>query len=182
MQKSWYIRLGSSLALFWNELKAYRFLRIPKLNWFIILFFAGFLIRLMFLFTSLYAYRALLTMIISNILLYGLADTLAQTLPSMMEFKPDLSANTFHIRFVIEKALPSGGFTLNDGDSDDEDEGLLELGLADDDFNFEEPTNRPNLRRRASRASSISSSGLALHDQNEYNFRRLSLFMVWGML
>lgn len=133
----------------------------------------------MFIYSTLYAQQALLTMVVTNILLFGLADTLAQTLTSLMEFSPDTSL--FNIKWVFEKAIPKGGIIqVGSYDSDDEGEGaetLVELGLADD-FNFSTVhATQPKVR---SRTNSISS--FLAQEQVGFNFRRLSLFMVWGVI
>lgn len=136
----------------------------------------------MLLFSTLYAKRALTTMVVSNILLYGLADTLAQTLTSVAEFKPDTSI--FHVKLLFEKALQYNDarrVQLGVEDSDDESEGpdaLLELGLVDD-FSFASNATGPRDQHRT-RHNSLSS--YLSQEQTGYDFRRLSLFMVWGVI
>lgn len=173
----WYKRLGSAIAAAWGEFKLYRLFRVPKRNWLIIIFYAGFLIRLMFLYSVLYVRQRLLTMIITNLLLFGLSDTLAQSLSSLIDFKPDL--DSFHIRYVIEKEQPRGlGLSFIGEDSDEEDgDTLVELGLAEDFVFTASNATRPKQR---SRADSITS--VAPPEQLGYNFRRLLLFMLWGMI
>lgn len=150
---------------------------MPKRNWLIIIFYAGFLIRLMFLYSVLYVRQRLLTMIITNLLLFGLSDTLAQSLSSLIDFKPDL--DSFHIRYLIEKEQPRGVGLSFIGENSDEEDGdtLVELGLAEDFMFTASNATRPKQRSRADGSSSV-----ATQEQLGYNFRRLLLFMLWGMI
>lgn len=178
----WFKRLKSQVSRAGSAFKSYRLCRVPKLYWFIIIFYGGFLIRLMFLFSSIYEHRALVTMIVTNILLYGLADTLAQTLSSIAEFKPDTSA--YNIKFLLEKSVlsESDSVQLRFDDSDDEEEeadALLELGLADD-FTFASTNGGASQPNPLSRKDSLSSN--VSKYTSGYNFRRLSLFMMWGLI
>ncbi|VVT43539.1 uncharacterized protein SAPINGB_P000031 [Magnusiomyces paraingens] len=103
-QPHWYTRGWQAITDWTHSLMRYRVLRIPKLNWFIILFFTAFLIRLTMVYSSIYMKTALTTMIVSNLLLYGLADTLAQSLTMFVAFKPDTGSDAgFRIPYVLEK-------------------------------------------------------------------------------
>lgn len=139
-------------------LTQYRIFRVPILNWIIIVFYAAFLIRLTILFKQLYAKRALITMMVTNILLYGLADTLAQTLRSIIAFKPQVEEQTpsFFVRYILEKGRPRR--IILDEDEDD----LLELGLDEDVF---VEHSRPHYNPQKPEV---------------FHFRRLALFTVWG--
>jgi protein Mpv17 len=138
----------------------YRVLRIPVLNWAIIVMYAAWLLRLTLRFTQLYAMHALMTMMITNLLLYGLADTLAQTLRSMIAFKPEAQPerSSIFVKFILEKGRPRRVIL------DEEDDDLLELGLEDElwDPHHEHhlPRSRPEI----------------------FHFRRLALFSVWGLI
>ncbi|CAN6665703.1 hypothetical protein TRVA0_037S00738 [Trichomonascus vanleenenianus] len=140
----------------------YRIFRIPLLNWFIIVFYAVFLIRLTFRFRALYAKRALITMMVTNLLLYGLADTLAQTLRTMVAFKPEpleQPKNLLFVRYILEKGRPRRVIL-----EEEEDEELLELGLDEELLSDNAPhPHRPQ-------------------QPEIFHFRRLALFTVWGFL
>lgn len=114
-----------------------------------------------------------MTMIVSNILLYGLADTLAQTLSAILAFTPDQSHG---VRFVWERAVQSVSLGESASDDEEDEEGLVELGLADDDFNFGQGDGASQARRM------LRTSSSTVQDYKSYDFRRLSLFMVWGVV
>lgn len=152
-------------------LTQYRIFRIPLLNWFIIVFYAAFLIRLSLRFKQLYNQRALITMMVTNILLYGLADTLAQTLSSMIAFKPE-PEDQHHpgfVRYVLEKGRPRR-ILLNEDDNEEAD--LLELQLE--------------IGEGGQRNSSIQQQQLPHRNSSNkaeiFHFRRLALFSVWGFI
>lgn len=148
-------------------------------------FFGAFLIRLMMVYSSIYMKTALTTMIVSNLLLYGLADTLAQTLTMIIVFEPDTGPDCgFRIPFVLEKAKFKR-IRLEDDDDDDTTDAEShdtesinsELGLEEDSHTFRLLDN-PSLSRHTSRTEVEHKEPLAA----KYDFRRLSLFMVWGFI
>lgn len=171
----------------------HRILRIPKLNVLIIILFGAFLVRLMFVYRSIYAKTVITTMVVSNLLLYGLADTLAQSLTSFIKFKPETGPDTgFQIPFLWELPeikqirLPADQFeeTENDlgsgtefSDTDSIDSrDLVELGLTDD-------SNTAFLLYSNSNDRNMSRKKLKLPvSVTAYDFRRLSLFMLWGFV
>lgn len=193
--------------------KSYRFLRIPKLNWLIISFYIAFLVRLMIVFNTIYMKMALTTMIVSNLLLYGLADTLAQSLTMFVKFRPQRGSRAgFRIPFVWEKSKYSSSnsklvtvdnnndqhsitarhrgrrIDADDNTSEEEDDldsitsqDLEELGLTDDSLRLiSTPSeNNKNFYDNKKNASTLKEED---DDSSKFNFRRLSLFMVWGFI
>lgn len=177
----------------WKYVATHRVFRIPKLNWLIMFLLGAFLVKLVLSFSRLYQRQALLTMLISNLLLYGLADTLAQTLVSILQFVP--AKNDPHaIKFVLERQasdqlnleqqeqLGADDDYYEDGVDDSED--LVELGLVYDDDEFRDIDRH------------ISGSSITVPPGNtkatsimhlvpppvNFDFRRLSLFMIWGKI
>lgn len=179
-----------------KSLLQHRILRIPKLNLFIIIFFGAFLVRLMFVYRSIYEKTAITTMIVSNLLLYGLADTLAQSLTSFVKFKPETGPDTgFRIPFLWElseiKRIKLPVSNIDDNDDDDELESgtessdtdsidsrdLAELGLTNDtNATFLLQSNTDDRRRKSYKRLTIPTAFIT------YDFRRLALFMVWGFV
>jgi protein Mpv17 len=147
-------------------LTQYRVFRVPILNWMIIVLYAAFLIRLSLRFKQLYSQRALITMMVTNILLYGLADTLAQTLSSMIAFRPEPEDQRHpgFVRYVLEKGRPRRILLYEE---DHEEADLLELGLGDDQFaRDQQPPPPPDTGAK----------------MEIFHFRRLALFTVWGFI
>uniref|UniRef100_A0A060T8S9 ARAD1D13706p n=1 Tax=Blastobotrys adeninivorans TaxID=409370 RepID=A0A060T8S9_BLAAD len=150
-------------------LTEYRVFRIPILNWFIIIFYAAFLVRLSLRFKELYAKQPLLTMMVTNILLYGLADTLAQTLSSMIAFRPeplDQPQSSLFVRYILEKGRPRRIIL------DEEEDDLLDLGLelGEDDFISDESS------------PSTSPGPQPQRNKEVFRFQRLALFSIWGFI
>ncbi|KAF5102734.1 hypothetical protein D0Z00_000226 [Geotrichum galactomycetum] len=134
-------------------------------------------------------------MLVSNLLLYGLADTLAQTLVSILQFVPAKN-DPYAIKFVFERQAADQldleqqqqqqqQFNPEDNyyeDSVDDAEDLVELGLVHDDDGFRD------LDRHISGSTSMCTPGTTkdtgiIHTaipQFNFDFRRMSLFMVWG--
>lgn len=170
----------------------------------------------------------LTTMIVSNLLLYGIADTLAQSLTSLSVFKPETGPDAgFRIPFILEKfelrrirlpdnngddansfnhsqtsVINNSNITLAtdspylddtsnsdaDGDTDTDSinsQELAELGLTEDlnTFRLLGQSSNPTSRHTETVSSSMRSSrkiqGLLF---KSFDFRRLSLFMVWGFV
>lgn len=184
-------RIAMGIRDGWKYVATHRVFRIPKLNWLIMFLLGAFLVKLVLSFSRLYQRQALLTMLISNLLLYGLADTLAQTLVSILQFVP--AKNDPHaIKFVLERQasdqlnleqqeqLGADDDYYEDGVDDSED--LVELGLVYDDDEFRDIDRH------------ISGSSITVPPGNtkatsimhlvpppvNFDFRRLSLFMIWG--
>lgn len=140
----------------------------------------------MFVYRSIYAKTAITTMIVSNLLLYGLADTLAQSLRSFVKFKVETGPDQgFQIPFLWElpeiqrirlPAHDDDGTDFSDTDSIDSRD-LVELGLADDHGALALLRNNSE----DARPSRVPIPVVAPSIFN-YDFRRLSLFMVWGFV
>lgn len=158
--KDWVFALRDMIVDFITE---YRVLRIPLLNWAMIIVYFGWLLRLTLRFTTLYAKHALLTMMVTNILLYGLADTLAQTLRTMFAFNPDSrpKQSKVFVKYILERGRPRRVVL------DEEDDDLLELGID------------PDLL-----VNDYEAEGNALPPTapEVYHFRRLALFSTWGFI
>jgi hypothetical protein len=188
-------RIAQGICDGWNYVATHRVFRIPKLNWLIMSLLGAFLVKLVISFNRLYQRQALLTMLVSNLLLYGLADTLAQTLVSVLQFVP--AKNDPHvIKFVLERQAADQldleqqqqqqqQFGAEDDyyeDGIDDTEDLVELGLVHDDDGFRD------LDRHISGSTSMTmpetpkatSVMHLLTSPVNFDFRRLSLFMVWG--
>ena len=155
----WYKRLIDAVSDFFT---GYRVFSVPLLNWGIIFIYLANLVRLSLHYRQLRESSALYTAIITNCLLYGLADTLAQTLRSAASFRatqqvfsPSPEPKSLFTS-IIQNGRPRRVIL------DEEDDDLVELGLAipQPDVPPAHPLAHPEL----------------------FNFRRLVLFSAWGCL
>jgi protein Mpv17 len=149
---------------FMDWLTEYRILRVPIMNWAIMIFYGAFLLRLSLKFKSLYDRHALTTMMVTNILLYGLADTIAQTIGSVAAFKPqpEENASLIFVRYILERGRPRR-VILDEADDD-----LVELGLDD-------PFMEVN-------QADFHTHHHPPHNREVFHFRRLALFTLWGII
>lgn len=103
----------------------------------------------------------------TNLLLFGLADTLAQTLTSALTFRPEpeQSGGLLYFKYILEKGRPMKVIL------DEEDDDLVELGLESDYGSDNEEDSGPD-----------NSQGPAPTSKNSeiFSFRRLFLFSLWG--
>lgn len=139
----------------------YRLLQVPILNWVIICLYLVNIFKMSLRFAEFHSKVALLAVLPTNLLLYGLADTLAQTIRNVASFKQsgpsvsmDDSRNRF--RYIIDRGR-SRQVLLDDYDDD-----LVELGLG-----YLAPSATP--------------SAPVSHPE-VFNFRRLALFSMWGVI
>lgn len=150
---------------FWNDavdfITGYRILRVPLLNWGMILAYTTILGKWTFHFREFHAFNSLLTTIFTNLLLYGLADTLAQTLRSASAFSASVALETSEPKglfsYVVQNGRPRRVIL------DEEDDDLVELGLGIPQRNpdqIDQQLTHPEI----------------------FNFRRWALFSCWGAI
>ncbi|KAK9468970.1 hypothetical protein V1512DRAFT_202092 [Lipomyces arxii] len=77
--------LPPALDKFHRTLVTHHLFYAPLFNWLIIALFLIFIVRLIFIFTDAVDMNPLVVMSVSNILLYGLSDTVAQTVTTIMD-------------------------------------------------------------------------------------------------
>ncbi len=152
-------------------------LYVPFLNIFLIILFSLLVIRLSYRFENIYESNKLISSITTNLILYGLSDTLAQTI-DMISKRNRLNDNTESLQY-------------NEGDSvglDDENDILIALESGSLDYNDHEEGDN-EIRSRNSSSLSLVDSGLERTDNNSnkvetkssFKFSRLAGFMVWGL-
>ena len=69
-------------SIFTRVINSVRIYGIPALNFIIITILATFLLKLTFKYSELYVKNSLITIIVTNLVLYGISETLAQSLLS----------------------------------------------------------------------------------------------------
>ncbi|KAL6449773.1 hypothetical protein SBY92_000674 [Candida maltosa Xu316] len=92
-----------------NSVRCYN---IPLINFIILLILGIFLIKLTTKYTNLYMKNSLITIIITNLVLYGISETLAQ---SILSYRPDQP--------LINYKLHQEVMMVRDGDNEDDDDG-----------------------------------------------------------
>ncbi|KAK6198557.1 uncharacterized protein RJT21DRAFT_49008 [Scheffersomyces amazonensis] len=200
-QRHWFVRLINCIRIY----------NIPLLNFIIISILGSFLIKLMTKYTNLYMKSSLITIIVTNLVLYGISESLAQ---SILSYKP----NQPGISFRFNPNAPSVGLSFNSNDLinrgnlnqlDTRDIGSTGFNVYRDEEEAVDLGNVEVNSRNATDNISIDEEGVErfieyLQNDNEsiednnfnnfgdlpspiveltyYQFNRLAGFMCWGFI
>lgn len=166
------LQQASTVNIFTRIANCVRFYDIPFINFVIIIILGGFLAKLTTKYKELYMKNSLVTIIVTNLVLYGISETLAQTLLSYNSSAPRVS---IRIRENQAPYLTSEPDNLRSSDIDSEsvDEENLDrfisyLQAADNETLASGP-----------RISEPSEPTLRL---TYFHFHRLAGFMCWGFI
>lgn len=182
----------------WTRLiNCVRIHNVPAINYGIICILGLFLLRLTTKYNELYMKNSLVTIIVTNLVLYGISETLAQSLLSY-------DRNTPRISVRIHDADRSVSFNSNDISLDtapheeySEEENMQSTSLEGLDDVNEESVNRFLDYLRTSDSDSISEAGDYAAESTEsgnlqpdqvpaqltyFQFGRLAGFMCWGFI
>lgn len=182
-----YNRVVSDRSVFTKIINCPRIYNIPALNFFIIGILGTFLLRLTTKYTGLYMKNSLITIIVTNLVLYGISETLAQSLLSYNPTEPRLS-------FKFNRSTGDyGGISFNPNnhgdrnrvgdfsdehvpmESDDEDLNRFIDYIQDNDSTYESPSMQPY-------NPDMTPLPLELVELTYYQFNRLAGFMCWGFI
>lgn len=140
---------------------------LSPVNWAILSIYVVNLIRLSLNFRTMYARFALGTTALTNLLLLGLSDSMAQSLRSAANFRemhanlpPDKSTKAELFRYVLDHGRARRVWLDEEGDD------LAELGLANASHEM------PNLVQEDETENRWT----------DFDFRRLFLFSCWGFI
>lgn len=128
-------------------------MRVPLLNTFIIIIYSVFLLRLTWRFQTLHSIAAAM---ITNILLYGLADTIAQTIVTVKS-----------VRIPVDEEAGNATIYTDDPDDDEHVEMFMSFYQSETNGQSEQPES---FQRPLSEPAA------------QFNFWRLTMFMVYGFL
>lgn len=178
---------GGGHLLITKIINSVRIYNIPALNFVIIGILGTFLVKLTTKYTGLYMKNSLITIIVTNLVLYGISETLAQSLLSYVPTQPLLSfrmnENSYGgISFNSnDHTVPESSFGPYDdveADSEGDDEVLdrfIDYIQQDNDSTTELPTIQPYNPRLPTTTSPAA-------DLTIFNFNRLAGFMCWGLI
>lgn len=175
------IRKWKSFSKFMGEIShSFRIFNIPIVNYGILSIFGYLLIKLSFKYHQLYTRSSILATIFTNVVLYGISDTCAQSITMFNENRRNglqrLSNN--RINHIAQINLRGGnGFTDNDSrssfdnsnifiDYGDDDEGETVNGSNDVIIDFENLDDIEN----------------GFNHVTFFNFRRFFGFITWGFI
>lgn len=182
-----YNRIVSDRSVFTKIINCPRIYNIPALNFVIIGILGTFLLKLTTKYTGLYMKNSLITIIVTNLVLYGISETLAQSLLSYNPTEPRLS-------FKFNRNTGGyGGISFNPNnygdmnrvgdfsdehvamESDDEDLNRFIDYIQDNDSTYESPSMQPY-------NPDMTPLPLELIELTYYQFNRLAGFMCWGFI
>jgi protein Mpv17 len=181
--------------LFTRVINAVRIHNVPLINFCIIGLFGTFLARLTTKYTSLYMKSSLVTIIVTNLVLYGISETLAQSILSYAHLRPLLS---FDLREPHHGGIgfESGAFGHPESPpigaefADSDDEGVARfMDYLQEEDHPDSLTTSDQLTinwgrfgangRRVSLGFEPTTPYVPLA---YYNFNRLAGFMCWGLI
>lgn len=157
-----------------------RVFNVPVLNLGIILVLGAFLLKLTTKYKELYMKNSLITIIVTNLVLYGILETLAQTILGFDRAAPLISVQLSQGSEPISLApdlgesllgMDGSGVALPDSDSSDVDEEDLDRFLS---FLHSSSTHLPLAAENVPVARS--------HPLTYFQFNRLAGFMCWGFI
>lgn len=182
-----YNRVVSDRSVFTKIINCPRIYNIPVLNFVIIGILGTFLLKLTTKYTGLYMKNSLITIIVTNLVLYGISETLAQSLLSYNPTEPRLS-------FKFNRTTGGyGGISFNPNnygdrnrvgdfsdeqvpmEGDDEDLNRFIDYIQDNDSTYESPSMQ-------SYNPDMTPLALELVELTYYQFNRLAGFMCWGFI
>ena len=180
-------RIDSDRSVFTKIINCPRIYNIPVLNFVITGILGTFLLKLTTKYTGLYMKNSLITIIVTNLVLYGISETLAQSLLFYNSTEPRLS-------FKFNRNTGGyGGISFNSnnyedrnrsGDfsddhvavgSDDEDLNRFIDYIQDNDSAHESPSMQPY-------NPYVTPLPLQQVELTYYQFNRLAGFMCWGFI
>lgn len=161
-----------SVGIFTRLINCVRFHDIPAINFVIIVILGGFLAKLTTKYKELYMKNSLVTIIVTNLVLYGISETLAQTLLCYNSSAPRISIR-------IRENLPP--FLTTEPESlymDDVDSESIDEENLDRFIHYLQASDDGTLVTRPIPAES-NEMPLRL---TYFHFNRLAGFMCWGFI
>lgn len=150
-------------SLFTKVINAFRIYNVPALNYVMVTILGFFLLKLTTKYTGLYMKNSLFTIIITNLVLYGISETLAQ---SLLSYKPNLPQFSFKINQDRAPEVPvHEEVELNDEDINDDNTVNQFIDYIQNDPEPEEILPLPHLE-----------------PMTYFQFHRLAGFMCWGFV
>mmetsp|Transcript_9027 Transcript_9027/g.11269 ORF Transcript_9027/g.11269 Transcript_9027/m.11269 type:complete len:324 (+) Transcript_9027:52-1023(+) len=184
-----YNRVGSDRSVFTKIINCPRIYNIPALSFVIIGILGTFLIKLTTKYTELYMKNSLITIIVTNLVLYGISETLAQSLLCYNPTEPRLSFK-FHRdatgfgdisfnpnNYRVHETPREDSFDDEPVSAENDDEALNRFidYIQDDDSTYENPSMQPY-------NPGLVPSPSELIDLTYFQFDRLAGFMCWGFI
>lgn len=151
-------------SLFTKIVNAFRIHNVPALNFVIITILGFFLLKLTTKYTGLYMKNSLITIIVTNLVLYGISETLAQ---SLLSYKPLLPQFSF---IINQERAPVA-------------ELRQEVELNDEDIDNDETVNQfVDYIQNDSLDEEFVPPAPPLEPLTYFQFERLAGFMCWGFI
>lgn len=171
------------VGIFTRLINCIRIHNVPALNYGIILILALFLLKLTTKYHELYMKNSLVTIIVTNLVLYGISETLAQTLLSYSASSPRLSIRLNDTTTTV--SFNSDDFTVNTGNTQDEYDVTNRASEEMSEANIDEFLEFLQAEENGSVSSEqpIGNVHEPVPVQLTYfRFGRLAGFMCWGFI
>lgn len=173
---------NKSRSILVRLINSVRIYNVPLLNFTIIVILASFLFKLTTKYTELYMRSSLITIIVTNLVLYGISETLAQSLLSYrprdayisFRFNDGLSTGlSFNLDDVIGTRGPIGTYTDDEINDEIDDEGIERFinYIQEDEESLVATTGGTN-----------TTATTPILELSYFQFNRLAGFMCWGFI
>ncbi|EGV61525.1 hypothetical protein PSN45_000202 [Yamadazyma tenuis] len=186
-----------SKSIFTKLLNAIRIYNVPLINFVIMSVLGFFLLKLTTKYTALYMKNSLITIIVTNLVLFGISETLAQ---SILGYRPAEPLISFKVDYAHNHMLSFNSNDISAGTIfepyTDEDDNLSSSAITEDqeverfidyvqqdnesvistgDDGFSMRPYYPDMNTNGNRPTSME-------QLTYYSFNRLAGFMVWGFV
>lgn len=177
-----YQRISTKCTYFANSIRIFN---ITIVNYGIMAMFGYFLLRLTFKYHQLYTKSSLLATIATNIVLYGISDTCAQSLSQLFEGSHNHNQQWFQINGSEifgrnSQHTPSATITLSHETNDSESEDAVDVFV---DYGDDELEGSARFIGARSYEVDIESNRFSTPvDFSGFDFRRFFGFITWGFI
>lgn len=171
------------VGIFTRLINCIRIHNVPALNYGIILVLALFLLKLTTKYHELYMKNSLVTIIVTNLVLYGISETLAQTLLSYRANSPRLSIRLNDTTTTV--SFNSDDFTINTGNTQGEYDVTNRVSEDMSEANIDEFLEFLQAEENGSVTSEQPNENLrepVSVQLTYFRFGRLAGFMCWGFV
>lgn len=168
----------SSVRLFTRVINCVRVYNVPLINFAIITILGTFLVKLTTKYNELYMKNSLITIIVTNLVLYGISETLAQTILCFKASDAPVSVRLHDGRHSILFNSNDISFGNHDEEPYNEDEATSDVDEENLDRFLEFLRNSDNSEPQDVSVPQVSRSPALTY----YRFSRLAGFMCWGFV
>lgn len=158
---------------------SYRILNVPIINYGIFSIFGYLLVRLTFKYHKLYTKSSILATIATNVVLYGISDTCAQSLSQFVERKANNQRRVWGVHTGVNFTDSVENIQIDPVNGNDPSSFFIDYG--DNDFESH-ISNSDSIVGAHAYVVDVERSDVELETDTMFNFRRFFGFITWGFI